>query len=104
VGGERNRDETTMTVQEALEALGGTPSEVAFSLRKEGIKGHLNSACHCPVAKYLSKKFENRSFAVNSLDVISYIDIHREIVPLPRPVSFFIAAFDSGEEFQDLAL
>lgn len=96
-----------------LSALGGTPGEVAATLRAAGFSGGRGSGVRCPVALYVRAKAKervpsaSRVFVWSGSDAVS-VRIAREdgevlvrVTP-PLAVSAFIEAFDSGGDYADL--
>ena len=87
---------------DALADLGGTPDEVAESLRRLGIKGKRKSGETCPLAYFIAAKFG---------DVVTYAEVDTcgveiEIdrgnadlrwVDFASPCEQFVVRFDKGE-------
>lgn len=85
---------------ELLEALGGTPDQVAATLTAGGHQGHTRQICGCPVAVYLQRSdLAATTVSVDGYYVgLSFTDDPEddEFVAVPPPVEAFIAAFDTG--------
>lgn len=76
-----------------LGALGSSPSSVAHTLRKLGIKGYNGSIRRCPVAQYLRRNAVEARVDRNWVDTVHGKHV---AVRTPKPVSAFIRAFDKG--------
>jgi hypothetical protein len=103
-----------MKLSDYLESLGDTPEAVANSLRAQGIKGKKDSTCHCPILNGIYKacpdywsglKIVNgRKEGVHYYYGATLDDAQICDPRLPQPVMDFIGAFDTTNQFDDLAV
>lgn len=79
----------------ALDALGRTHRAVAASLAAAGFTGRTESACDCPIARYLCASDPRLSTVTVDCDT-AHLDLPGEsaLVSLPDPVLAFVARFD----------
>jgi len=84
---------TKKTIETSLNSLGKTPTAIANSLRKRGIKGLQATVYSCPIAEFIKQEF-----AVHKVTVGNYrIVVARFSSLLPGPISRFIQLFDDDK-------
>jgi hypothetical protein len=86
---------------ELLQALGGTPDQVAATLAAGGHHGLVNMSHQCPVAGYLKRSdLAVTDVAVGCSEVsLTFGEDGEDVeyVDTPVPVIAFVARFDNGE-------
>jgi hypothetical protein len=84
-------------ILEFLESLGDTPQEIA----KHVPRGTRDSACDCPLAKALKRKFPYFSWGVSrttcNYSYNEYPGYGPEVLYLPSACEEFVDRFDKGE-------
>ncbi len=91
-----------------LAELGGSPDEVAASLRRVGVAGVPKSNRSCAIAQYLTAVMGGepgvRSVVVGPCSLVIHLIGSKDgrpggrlLVQLPKPVRRFVAAFDAGQ-------
>ena len=101
---------TTKDLKEALAQLGTTSDEVAWSLRRLGIRGNKNSGATCPIANYLRPLFS----WFHSIDAVQIYQTYSPtfgedpeedyvgVCSCPAPIDEFINRFDEDGDYPDL--
>lgn len=84
-------------VEEALNKLGATATEIADSLRVKGCKGTVDASGHCPLANYLKDQFPGATIYV--YNSTTYLGAER--IMHSEPVQRFVSMFDA-RKYKDL--
>jgi hypothetical protein len=83
---------TAGRLRSLLRRLGATPERIAFELLQLGIRGEINHAEECPVARYLA-----RHGAVDPCVDAQRMTCNKNVeIPTPGAVVDFILQFDDG--------
>jgi hypothetical protein len=102
---------TVQDLEAALAELGDTPDKIAGTLRAAGVSGYPEDCHHCPVAHWLTRKFDPEGGYSFSDWVESSVtggevaveffeqgsDSQTVSIPAPEAVSSFVGAFDAGK-------
>lgn len=93
---------------ESLKSLGDTADEVTQALRKNGVKGVRNTVRFMnPVVRFVQTQLRDDALHMHVVlgDMLHLIfpNGQSQVIPLPRPVIDFLAAFNRGD-YPDLEL
>lgn len=89
----------SMTLNEAMQALGTTPESVTAKLREKGIKGYRRIAHSCPLANYLKQECGVKDVTIGTTANIYQGESQTsdESYILPDGVKVWVQSFDDGE-------
>lgn len=89
----------SMTLTEAMQALGTTPESVTAKLREKGIRGYRRIAHSCPLAKYLKQECQREDATIGtSANLYKGGSLNPdESYILPDGVKVWVQEFDDGK-------